>query len=192
MVCRRFTPLLICAVACFFLAGGFPSGASSREHRPIWLFNEQGDRITPTQNAVDPYSPRKTCGACHDYGTITRGYHFQQGFDEMKTGYDPGRHWILSPGMFGNYFPFAAPARLAAKNNSNIRDIDLSTYDWIGALGKKDAKGRDLSRACGACHPGGGPLEYGRGPQGRPELAVNLSAGERQTGRPWTGIIPLS
>lgn len=187
MVRRRFSPLLIISVVCFILAVFFPTGALSREHRPVWLFNEQGDRITPDQNAVDPYSPKKTCGTCHDYGIITKGYHFQQGFDVLREGYDPRRPWILSPGMFGNYFPFAGVGRLASKNNNHISQIDLSTYDWIGGYGKKDPKGRDLSRSCGACHPGGGPLEYGRNAQGRPDLTTNLIAGEKAVRKPLDG-----
>ena len=71
------------------------------KHEDIWLKNEQGQRITPTRNSTDPYSPRKTCGTCHGYMTITSGTHFQQGFDEMKDGYDPKRPWVLSPGNFG-------------------------------------------------------------------------------------------
>jgi hypothetical protein len=179
MICRRNNPLFILTVVCVFLVGFWATVASAREHRPIWLFNEQGDRITPNQNMVDPYSPRKTCGTCHDYTTITRGYHFQQGFDEIRPNVDPRRSWILSPGMYGSYFPFAAPARLAAKNNAHIRDIDLTTYDWIGGYGKKDGQGRNVSLACGACHPGGGPMEYGRNAQGRPDPTGNLIVGEK-------------
>jgi len=187
MIRRRFSSVLVVTVACLVLTGFVPTELLSREHRPVWLFNEQGDRITPNQNAVDPYSPKKTCGICHDYTTITKGYHFQQGFDNLREGYDSRRPWILSPGMFGSYFPFAGPARLAAKNNSHIRQIDLTAYDWIGGYGKKDANGRDLSRACGACHPGGGPLEYGRNAQGRPDWTSNLITGERVTRKPLDG-----
>lgn len=46
-------------------------------HIDVWLRNEAGDKITPMDNASDPYSPKKTCGACHSYSTIMRGDHFQ-------------------------------------------------------------------------------------------------------------------
>ncbi|HTZ39642.1 MAG TPA: hypothetical protein VMB77_05775, partial [Syntrophales bacterium] len=59
------------------------------KHEDIWLKNDQGQRITPTRNSADAYSPHRTCGTCHGYMTITSGSHFQQGFDEMKDGYDP-------------------------------------------------------------------------------------------------------
>jgi len=72
-------------------------------HRDVWLKNEQGELITGTENSSDPYSPRQTCGRCHPYSTITSGFHFQQGFDEMSDTYDPRRPWIYSPGMFGKW-----------------------------------------------------------------------------------------
>jgi len=180
MICRPFLRILFLAVGCCFICGLFPFISFAGEHRSVWLFNEQGDRITPSSNVVDPYSPKKTCGTCHNYHSITKGYHFQQGFDEMREGYDPRRPWLLSPGMFGRYFPFAAPGLIASKTNRDIRQIDRTTYDWIGGMGKTGPGGETLLRACGACHPGGGPLEYGRGKRGRPDLTMNLIVGEKR------------
>jgi nitrate/TMAO reductase-like tetraheme cytochrome c subunit len=153
------------------------SPALARSHQDVWLRNEQGDRITATLNSIDPYSPRKTCGTCHNYSIITSGYHFQQGFDVMKDRYDERKPWILSPGMFGNWLPTAAAGRLAAKVNTDSRQIDLSTYDWIGA-GKFNPKHKIKSSSCGSCHPGGGPMEYGRNIQGKADLSKTLIGGE--------------
>ena len=56
--------------------------------------------------STEPYSPRQTCGACHDYATVTKGYHFQQGFDELiadavrTAGEKP---FIKGPGMYGKW-----------------------------------------------------------------------------------------
>lgn len=72
-------------------------------HRDIKLKNELGELITPDRNSGDPYSPRRTCGGCHPYSTITSGFHFQQGFDAMSDDYNPWEPWILSPGMFGKW-----------------------------------------------------------------------------------------
>ena len=150
--------------------------ALARSHQDIWLKNEQGDRITSALNSLDPYSPKKTCGACHSYAAITSGYHFQQGFDVMKDGYDKRKPWILSPGMFGNWLPTAAAGQLAAKRNAHIRQVDLSTYDWIGA--GKYTSNKIHSASCGSCHPGGGPMEYGRGAGGRADAGHTLIQGE--------------
>ena len=151
------------------------------KHEDIWLKNEFGQRITPTRNSTDPYSPRKTCGTCHGYMTITSGTHFQQGFDEMRDGYDPKRPWVLSPGNFGKGGePGTFTERVAAKKNAGVRDMGLSTYDWIAAGGKIGAKGQVLSTAPGWTHPGGGPMEFGRKADGRRDLSRNLAQGEPQ------------
>jgi hypothetical protein len=154
------------------------------KHEDIWLKNEFGQKITPTRNSADPYSPHRTCGTCHGYMTITSGYHFQQGFDEMKDGYDPKRPWVLSPGVFGKGgAPGTFTERVAAKKNTSPRNMGLSTYDWIAAGGR----GAAVAMAVGSLHPGGGPLEYGRQADGRRDLSKNLIQGERQKAQPLDG-----
>ena len=139
------------------------------KHQDVWLKNELGESITPTRNTLDPYSPKMTCGVCHSYSAVTAGYHFQQGFDQMSDRYDSKRPWALSPGRFGNVTAFG---RLSKKVNSDPKQFDLSTYDWIGAGGAAQA-------AHGWTHPGGGPLEYGRGADGRADLSRNLVEAEK-------------
>jgi hypothetical protein len=68
-----------------------------------------------------------------------------------------------------------------------LRDIDFSTYDWIGAEGKIGPDGRILSLACGWTHPGGGPLEHGRKPDGKPDFSKTLIQGESQNRFPFDG-----
>ena len=73
---------------------------------PYKLRDEQGNVIDPVQdiNADRPYSPRQTCGAreCHDYDTITQGFHFTQGQGEAVPAAH-ARHygWVTSPGQYG-------------------------------------------------------------------------------------------
>jgi len=152
----------------------------SFSHMDVWLKNEMGERITPSHNRLEPYSPRRTCGGCHDYRAITSGYHFTQGFDVMKDGYNPKQPWVLSPGMFGRWLPTAATGRISPKRNPNPRTFDLSTFDWIGKGGKFSTKDKLISSACGFCHPGGGPMEFGRDQQGRADYTRNLIMGERE------------
>ncbi len=54
--------------------------------------------------STEPYSPRQTCGACHDYATVTKGYHFQQGWDELYDGERKAeKPWVHGPGMAGKW-----------------------------------------------------------------------------------------
>ena len=194
-IMRRICALTGCLIAGYLIAGTLlipVAGAEPLNHQDIWLKNEQGDRITPQENRFDPYSPKKTCGVCHGYATITKGYHFQQGFDVMSDKYDPKRPWVLSPGMYGKWLPYAAAGRAAAKENTDSRQIDLSAYDWIGG-GKLNPAKKIKSPACGWCHPGGGPLEYGRTPEGRADLSRNLAQAEGGSTSPhgWRLQFPL-
>jgi hypothetical protein len=55
------------------------------------------------RGSTTPYSPEKTCGACHVVDVITQGYHFQQGKDVVADNYNPAKPWLLSDGMFGKW-----------------------------------------------------------------------------------------
>ncbi len=178
------------AAVCVVLAiSALPlKAAQPWRHRDIWLKNEQGERITPFRNAADPYSPRRTCGTCHGYTTITSGYHFQQGFDEMKGGIDPGDSLAPSPGIYGmGCVPGIASGHIAPKKNPDPHGEHFSAFDWIGAGGKFGLDGKALSAACGWTHPGGGPLEYGRKADGKPDFSKTLIEGERQDASPRDG-----
>ena len=69
------------------------------------------DGVVLTSGDSAPYSPKQTCsntvenglGSCHDYGTITEAYHFQQGFDQASGDFNPDKPWLQSPGMYGKW-----------------------------------------------------------------------------------------
>ena len=120
---------------------------------PYYLLTDAGDTINPLtgKNSDQPYSPRQTCGKCHDYEKITQGYHFQQGKDESP---DPGMaaraQWVSSPGNYGG--PWCSPHPLynylSPKENESEKTIDMTSYTFV--------------KSCGVCHPGGGSLEFDR------------------------------
>ena len=99
-------PLLIFGV---LFVPFFPVSLSpqAREHPKIILRGFDG--IPLTVESKIPYSPKKTCGDCHDYFRITNGYHFQQGRTDGKGNivindlFDPAYPWNLSSGMFGKH-----------------------------------------------------------------------------------------
>ncbi len=126
---------------------------------PFPLRDEQGQIIDPTKgiNAIVAYSPRQTCAApgCHDYDTITRGFHFTQGKGEAVPRAMAERYqWVSSPGNYGGNWCSPAPLyrQLAPEHNTSARTIDMTSFEFVTAT-------------CGNCHPGGGPLELDR--QGR-------------------------
>ncbi|MCX6164157.1 MAG: multiheme c-type cytochrome [Ignavibacteriae bacterium] len=121
---------------------------------PFNLYDEDGNLIDPLNgvNADKPYSPKQTCGKCHDYDKITKGFHFQQGKDEKPTEIMSKRYrWVTSPGNYGGNWCSPAPLyrALAKKKNNSAKEIDMTSYEFVTAT-------------CGYCHPGSGPLEFDR------------------------------
>ena len=60
-----------------FLSPGLCRAAEEEPHPEIPLIDYDGNEISLDSNV--PYSPKNTCGECHDYDAITNAYHFQQG-----------------------------------------------------------------------------------------------------------------
>lgn len=121
---------------------------------PFYLYDEDGNVINPVAgiNADKPYSPRQTCGKCHDYEKITEGFHFQQGKDEIASGtYAERYQWVTTPGNYGGNWCSPAPLYnyLSPKNNRSAQEIDMTSFTFI-------------TNGCGTCHPGGGSFEFDR------------------------------
>jgi formate dehydrogenase gamma subunit len=130
------------------------------QHPAIYLMDAEGNVIDPIggENEQAPFSTKMTCGMCHDYDEITRGYHFQMGWDVISDDYGvaKGRPWSLSNGLMGRWYPYAY-RQLAKKHNESEDEIDMTVYEFVGF----SSPGRGQP-PCGACHPGGGGLEFDR------------------------------
>ena len=146
-------PVLVVALFLFCPLPVVSQEPSHPVHEKITLRGFDGRPLT--LESKTPYSPRKTCGSCHDYDQITNAYHFQQGRTNasgkivMGDSFDPKHPWNLSSGMFGKYSPGSMDASLLARKvNSSPSDIDKSAFAFL--------------QICGPCHPGGGFGEYDR------------------------------
>jgi hypothetical protein len=133
----------------------YPTSIPSRDsfHKKITLKGFDGSPLILESKI--PYSPKKTCGGCHDYDQITNGYHFQQGRTDgtgkivISDTFDPKYPWNLSSGMYGKYMVASMDSsQLAKKVNQHPSEIDKSSFSFV--------------QNCGACHPGGGWSEYDR------------------------------
>ena len=126
-----------------------------RDHTNILLKDHQGYAIQLT--STEPYSPRETCGACHDVDEIANGYHFQQGRTDatgalvMKDDFnnDGSAPGSSRPACTASGDPPSSDSsQLAGKTNANASSMDKTSFWWTGL--------------CGICHPGGGPTELDR------------------------------
>ena len=89
-------------------AGGQGTGGTSGPHADVKLLDKFGRPITAGSRSA--FSPRKTCGACHDIDRIAGGYHFQQGRTDAEGEvqvrddfFGDGRPWVRSDGMYGKW-----------------------------------------------------------------------------------------
>jgi formate dehydrogenase gamma subunit len=186
---RRTAALTFCGL---LLAAGLAQGAANAlvevahkkpyVHR-IRLRDEKGDFITP--DSTVPYSPRQTCGECHNYETIAGGMHFDMGASRLSDdfGTDAGKPWVLSDGMVGGWLP-SFRRQYAKKKNASADPIDLTAFEFV--------------RACGPCHPGGGALEHDRDGQRydlrmakTPKLADSLDGDYHQAKWEKTGVVEI-
>ena len=157
MVQKTHIRIVFCFLILAFISG---TAIVQGQHPNINLYDKEGELIDPIndENADLPFSIKQTCGLCHDYDLITEGYHFQQGWDVISDDYGDslGKPWILSNGRMGKWCPLSFH-QLAKKVNEYPEQIDLTVYDFVGKASYTSG-----DHTCGACHPGGGGLEYDR------------------------------
>lgn len=83
-------------------------GGGSKGHANVPLLDRLGNPIAA--DSTEPYSPRQTCGGCHDVDAIANGYHFSQGRTDLNGAvvvtddyFADGRDYVRSPGMYGKW-----------------------------------------------------------------------------------------
>lgn len=97
---------ILWTVSAFFV---FPicEGSEEPSHPEVILMDYDGNEIPVKSNI--PYSPKNTCGECHDYDAITNAYHFQHGRADaegnliVRDDMDSKNPWLISKGMYGKW-----------------------------------------------------------------------------------------
>lgn len=95
-------------------------------------------KITPDDKPLLPFSMRSTCGACHSYNVISRGWHFNAADPNVSPG-RPAQPWIFVDAATGTQVP-------------------VSYRPWPGTF-RPEQLGltpRDFLRLFGRHTPGGG------------------------------------
>ena len=72
----------------------------------IPLVDEEGDKITPAVEPLLPFSMRQSCGSCHDYEKISRGWHFNAAEPNIAPGRQ-GQPWIFVDAATATQFPLS-------------------------------------------------------------------------------------
>ncbi len=93
------------------LLGDESDGSRAHPAHLIPLFSEnedgeQGEKISPDNDPLLPFSNRWTCGGCHSYGIINKGWHFNATDPNVVPG-RPGQPWILTDARTGTQIPLS-------------------------------------------------------------------------------------
>lgn len=78
--------------------------SSAPYHHHINLYDEDGRIINPAERDPGVMSIEKTCGLCHDYTAISRGFHWNARLDDAEHG-RPGEPWIIADERTGTQIP---------------------------------------------------------------------------------------
>jgi len=74
--------------------GDRDDGSRTPAIHKIHLLDGDGHKIFPDDDPAMPFSVRQTCGECHDYALISRGWHFNASMDGSDDG-RRGEPWLL-------------------------------------------------------------------------------------------------
>lgn len=128
------------------LLGDISDGSRAQTYHRIPLLyenedGERGEKIAPDDEILLPFSTRWTCGDCHSYSIISKGWHFNAVDSNVVPG-RPGQPWIF------------VDAGIATQ-------VPLSYRPWPGTF-KPEQFGltaREFTRLFGYSSPGGGAGE---------------------------------
>lgn len=142
------------------------SDGDARYLHHIHLYDANNRRITPESTL--PYSSVKTCGRCHDYDTISHGWHFNAFQPDSEDGRE-GEPWIWTDPRTGTQLP------LSYRDWSHTFDPRIIGIDqW------------DMLKQFGGRIPGGG---LGHAPEKKgdtePESDAESTPAENATSSRW-------
>ena len=125
------------------LIGDINSGSKAGEVHVLKLYNDEGMIVHPQADPIPPISLGRTCGMCHDYGTIIDGWHFNQGGVVADgASVDPGRKgepWIYWDAQTAVQIPLSYRGR-----EGTFRPEQIGLSDW------------EFTKIFGGHMPGGG------------------------------------
>jgi len=138
--------LLVCPVRAqeVELIGQGSDGNRGTVVHVIELFDDEDKRIRPTDSNPKPFSPRQTCGKCHDYEMISGGWHFNS-HDPKTQATRSGQPWILTDAKTRTQVPISGRKW---EGTFTPEEFDISPWEFVkmnfshfpgGSYGQMDA-----------------------------------------------------
>jgi len=91
------------------MLGDESDGSRAYSVHLIPLLTDEGEKIAPDDDPLLPFSTTKTCGDCHSYAMITKGWHFNAADPNLTIEQHgrPGQPWILADARTGTQIPLS-------------------------------------------------------------------------------------
>ena len=105
------------------------SDGNARFLHYIHLYDDSNRRISP--ESTKPYSSMNTCGRCHDYDTISHGWHFNAFSNDSSDG-RRGEPWIWTDEKTGTQLPLSYRDW---DHSFDPRSIGISQWDMVRKFG---------------------------------------------------------
>ncbi len=89
--------------------GDESDGSRAHPVHLIPLLTEEGEKVASDDDPLLPFSTKETCGECHSYATISKGWHFNAADSDLGAeGHGRiGQPWILVDGGTGLQIPIS-------------------------------------------------------------------------------------
>ncbi|MEJ2051948.1 MAG: hypothetical protein P8Y60_19320, partial [Calditrichota bacterium] len=114
------------------LGDGFDGNWANPVHL-IKLYDDEGDLVTPDEQPLMPFSTKQTCQECHDYNTISKGWHFNYMDPSVPAG-RPGEPWVLVNRKSSTQIPLSYRPW---NGTFNPDSIGLSRWQFIQDFGRQ-------------------------------------------------------
>ena len=91
------------------MLGDESDGSRAHPVHLIPLMTEEGEKVASDDDPLLPFSTKETCGECHSYATVSKGWHFNAADSDLGVeGHGRvGQPWILADARTGIQIPIS-------------------------------------------------------------------------------------
>jgi len=139
-----YTAILFCLISVLTAAdtdltfsGDESDGSRAVPVHLIPLIDEEGEKITPADELLLPFSMRQSCAACHDYEKISRGWHFNAAEPNVAPGRQ-GQPWIFVDAGTATQIPLS---HRTWPGTFRPEQLGLTSWKFVQVFGRQMAGG---------------------------------------------------
>jgi hypothetical protein len=115
------------------LIGDISDGSRAKSVHLIKLIDQDSSTVRLDDQPLMPFSTRNTCGACHNYQKISKGWHFNAGDSGIAAG-RPGQPWIYFDQQSSTQIPLSFRSW---PGTYKPQQLGMSTLQFLQTFGRQ-------------------------------------------------------